>query len=62
MKDARETLKDCDHQLAMAERNVSSQQKTIFNMEKMSVLIKRRWRRERRAKRETERRKGKEKR
>ena len=36
MKDARETLKDCDHQLAMAERNVSSQQKTIDNMEKMS--------------------------
>ena len=36
MKDARETLKDCDHQLAMAERNVSSQQKTILNMEKMS--------------------------
>ena len=36
MKDARETLKDCDHELAMAERNVSSQQKTILNMEKMS--------------------------
>ena len=36
MKDARETLKDCDHQLAMAERNVSSQQKTISNMEMMS--------------------------
>ena len=36
MKDARETLKDCDHQLAMAERNVSSQKKTILNMEKMS--------------------------
>ena len=36
MKDARETLKDCDHQLAMAESNVSSQQKTILNMEKMS--------------------------
>ena len=37
MKDARETLKDCDHELAMAERNVSSQQKTIHNMEKMST-------------------------
>ena len=36
MKDARETLKDCDHELAMAERNVSSQKKTISNMEKMS--------------------------
>ena len=36
MKDARETLKDCDHQLAMAESNVSSQQKTISNMEMMS--------------------------
>ena len=36
MKDARETLKDCDHELAMAERNVSSQQKTINNMVKMS--------------------------
>ena len=36
MKDARETLKDCDHELAMAERNVQSQQKTILNMEKMS--------------------------
>ena len=36
MKDAREILKDCDHQLAMAERNVSSQKKTILNMEKMS--------------------------
>ena len=36
MKDARETLKDCDHELAMAERNVTSQKKTISNMEKMS--------------------------
>jgi len=36
MKDARETLKDCDHELAMAESNVSSQKKTISNMEKMS--------------------------
>ncbi len=37
MKDARETLKDCDHELAMAERNVLSQQKTINNMQKMST-------------------------
>tara|TARA_B100000902_G_scaffold109875_1_gene111452 strand:- start:137 stop:1798 length:1662 start_codon:yes stop_codon:yes gene_type:complete len=36
MKDARETLKECDHELAMAERNVLSQQKTINNMEIMS--------------------------
>ena len=36
MKDARETLKDCDHRMQMSERNVQSQQKTILNMEKMS--------------------------
>ena len=37
MKDARETLKDCDHQLQMSERSLSLQQKTIHNMEKMST-------------------------
>ena len=36
LKDARDTLKDCDHQVAMAERNVQSQQKTISNMELLS--------------------------
>ena len=36
MKDARETLKDCDHELAMSERSMDLQRKTISNMEKMS--------------------------
>jgi len=36
MKDARETLKDCDHELAMSERSMDLQRKTIANMEKMS--------------------------
>ena len=36
MKDARETLKDCEHDLAMSERSMELQRKTISNMEKMS--------------------------
>ncbi len=36
MKDARDILKDCDHKLAMSERSLALQHKTIDNMEKMS--------------------------
>ena len=37
MKDAREILKDCEHKLAMSEKDVSLQKKTIEQMEKMSA-------------------------
>ena len=37
MKDAREILKDCEHKLAMSEKDVSTQKKTIEQMEKMSA-------------------------
>tara|TARA_B100001094_G_scaffold120964_1_gene116715 strand:+ start:972 stop:2633 length:1662 start_codon:yes stop_codon:yes gene_type:complete len=37
VKDAREVLKDCDHKLAMSEKDVSLQRKTIEQMEKMSA-------------------------
>ena len=37
VKDAREILKDCDHKLAMSEKDVSLQKKTIEQMEKMSA-------------------------
>ena len=37
MKDARDILKDCEHKLAMSEKDVSTQKKTIEQMEKMSA-------------------------
>ena len=37
MKDARDTLKDCEHKLAMSEKDVMLQKKTIEQMEKMSA-------------------------
>ena len=37
MKDSREILKDCEHKLAMSEKDVSLQKKTIEQMEKMSA-------------------------